>query len=316
MSEADPIICKMSSIEQWSDLPCELLSQIADRLELIEFLSFQGVCKDWRSASPKTSSEEKCRSEPWFLIYGEGSKCSLLSNKDKSYTIELPELDGATCLASYKGWLLLFSNGSMFFFCPFSKARIDVPNCPFSELSDHVAAFSSAPTSKDCIIGVVSRKSDKELELHMLLKGSNKWSNIIYRHATLNTISAALIHDGEFNFLDKFDGLVMFGISGKKSKEWKKYTLVSSTASTKGISRLGYHIREDNFASKDMRRKLGLESNVTIAICGTFFTIDEKNILIHGERIEAEEGGSEIGPHLKGVWIQPRYFEASPNQSW
>ncbi|OIV91695.1 hypothetical protein TanjilG_26548 [Lupinus angustifolius] len=312
MLEAVSNECEMTWKLQWSTLPHDLLSQIIDRLGLIEFLSFHGVCKDWRIASMRSSPEEKSR-DLWFLIYGEGSNCSLLSKQDKLYNIELPELVGATCLASYKGWLLLFCNGAMFFFSPFSRAKIDVPNCPITELSDHVAAFSCDPTSQNCIIAVISRTSDEELELHMLFKGSSQWSkcNFSCDKPNLNTIRGAMFHNGEFNFLDRFEGLVTFDAC--KNKEWNSYRLVKNDKSVKNV--LDYYIQRDYCVVKDIKRKMELEDNVSITTCGTFHLRGKHNILVPGETIEAAEG-SESTNNLKGVWIQPRYFHIEPNQSW
>ncbi|KAG4960375.1 hypothetical protein JHK87_037008 [Glycine soja] len=119
--------------------------------------------------------------DSWFLVYEEEckshSQCSsLLSHENKRYTINIPELRGATYLASYKGWLLLFCHGSLFFFSSFSRATIELPNCPFAEATtEHVQELSSAPTSQDCIVVVVNRISDSELELFRNRRGENQW---------------------------------------------------------------------------------------------------------------------------------------------
>lgn len=176
------------SQRQWSDLPSELVSDIADRLGIIELLSFRTICKAWNSASSTASAKiESTRDfEPWFLLYGMNGdddhkdpdyQCQLLVAKSgQKYTLDLPELDGTTCFASNQGWLLLFQQGgSMFFFHPFSCMKIDLPKFPVSELSDHVAAFSSPPTSQDCTVCVVSRRSGDELQLNLLHRGASKW---------------------------------------------------------------------------------------------------------------------------------------------
>ncbi|KAI5335640.1 hypothetical protein L3X38_025773 [Prunus dulcis] len=92
-------------------LPPELLSKIADGLSLIDLLSFRSVCKAWNSASATASAQNESSYEPWFLLYEEQSdQCQLLiCESGKKYTISnIPELKGATCLASNQGWLLLF----------------------------------------------------------------------------------------------------------------------------------------------------------------------------------------------------------------
>jgi hypothetical protein len=119
MSEADSAICKKKSKGEWSSIPYDLLSNIANRLELIDFTSFHHVCKDWRSATEPLVDAKFSGCDPWFLLYGEeGPRCSMLNKDDKVYTIEIPELAGSTCLASYDGWLLLFHDDSLFFFLP------------------------------------------------------------------------------------------------------------------------------------------------------------------------------------------------------
>ncbi|XVF80547.1 hypothetical protein PTKIN_Ptkin15bG0082500 [Pterospermum kingtungense] len=118
----------------WTNLPCELLPLIADRLAEIEALPDH---------------------EPSFLLYGgNNSQYKLVTDEShRKYAITIPELDGATCLASNQGWLFLFREGSMFFFCPFSRAKIDLPGkLPHSVVSDdHVAVFSPSPPSQDCV---------------------------------------------------------------------------------------------------------------------------------------------------------------------
>ena len=120
MCVEDKSIISNTTEKRWCDLPYQLLSLIADGLGLIDLLSLRAVCKDWRSASSEASAKvESMCPHPWLLMYGEGSHCSLLTHEHKLYTLNIPELVGATCLW---GWLLPFKQGSMFFFCPFSGA--------------------------------------------------------------------------------------------------------------------------------------------------------------------------------------------------
>ncbi|XP_027338150.1 F-box/kelch-repeat protein At1g57790-like [Abrus precatorius] len=304
---------------QWSNLPYDLLSRIARDLELIDFLSFRGVCRDWNIASSKTSPQDKSReSDLWFLTYGggEGSQCSLLNNGDKVYSISIPELEGATCLASYDGWLLLFCQGSMFFFCPFSRAKIELPNCPFTELTNHVAAFSSAPTSQDCTVAVISRSHERDLELFVLCRGDNEWGKHTYHSDVLETIRAAIFYEEKFHFLDGFDILLTFDAA--KTKEWNTYRIVTKPrASTVGV--LNYRVRKDYFGKKDIKRKLGLEEDVSISICGTQAPSERCGYkeIIQSESIEAtaEATAASQSRDLKGIWIRPRYH-VHPDQKW
>lgn len=161
---------------QWSNLPRDILSHVADRLGLIDFLKFRPVCKDFLSASSIGTTQTQCL--PWFLVYGQSSRCCLVSYGDnctKTYTLNLPQLEGATCLASTQGWLLVFREGSMFFYCPFSNVKIDLPNFPYAELKGnyYTAAFSAPPWSKDYVIAVITRTDENYLELNAVKYGDN-----------------------------------------------------------------------------------------------------------------------------------------------
>ncbi|XP_020238708.1 F-box/kelch-repeat protein At1g57790 [Cajanus cajan] len=301
----------------WSDLPHELLSQIASGLGLIEFLSFRGVCKDWYVASSKLSPEpedKSFRSDPWFLIYeGEGSEFSLLTDQDhKPYTISIPELVGATCLASKEGWLLVFCCGSLFFFCPFSRAKIELPDCPFNEVTEHVAAFSSAPTSEDCIVAVANRSKECELHLYTICRGQKEWAMYDYsRRSKFNIIRSALFYQGEIHFLDGGDGLVTFNSESKtKESRWKTYS-IGPTSDVPASDLLYYELRDNPFQSK-YRSKV---RDASLSTCGTIIPHDGgEHDIFPNESIEAEEPST--SRHLKGVWIQPRYIYVPPGQRW
>ncbi|XP_061342428.1 F-box protein At4g00893-like [Gastrolobium bilobum] len=294
---------------QWSNLPEDLLIRIADGLGLIDFLCFRGVCKDWHNASSK--AKHKCSgADPWFLLYddGEGSQCSLLSNQDKIYTINIPELDGATCLASNEGWLLVFRHGSMFFFCPFSRAKIELPSCPFTELSNHVAAFSSVPTSQDCIVVVISRINDHELKLYLLCRGNSIWAkhNFPCGILVLDKITCVVFGAWEFQFLDEWESLVAF--HSAKPLKGNRYLVFLP------MGELSHKIHIDRMM--DAKSKLGLEANVSISTCGKLMTDSSGQccIAIQGENVHATTESE--SRHLKGVWIQPSYLNIPPDQSW
>ncbi|KAE8692855.1 NAD(P)-binding Rossmann-fold superfamily protein, putative isoform 1 [Hibiscus syriacus] len=161
---------QMYSTRDWTDLP--LLSSIADRLGLIELLRFRAVCKAWYAASSFASADIEALPDrnPWFIEYdSDNSQCTLATEKfTKKNILDVPELKETECLASIEGWLLLFCEGSMFFFCPLSRARIDIPGT-FSHtvINKHVTFLSALPTSKGCIVGVVSQ-TGTVIELHAM----------------------------------------------------------------------------------------------------------------------------------------------------
>ncbi|KAL9321130.1 hypothetical protein ACSQ67_012969 [Phaseolus vulgaris] len=307
--------------EQRTYLSHDLLSRIASCLGLMDFLTFRCVCKDWHIASSGVSHEDKSSVfEPWFLIYGAAdSQCSLISNEYKRYTSHIREMDGSACLASYEGWLLLFrqvfGQGSLFFFSPFSKAKIDLPNCPFTVVTDHIAAFSTVPTAQDCTVVVVSSSSFYELQLFMLCRGEKVWTQ--YRFLGYNKrIKTALFYEGEeFHFLDGANGLITFNPS--RNPEWKSYYIHATTHLSSEVLVLKYTLNESLFEHhNDTGMVRYLEEKDSISTCGT--TVPHYrgrwDMVIGSESIAAKNQSETR--HLKGVWIQPKYCYVPPRQRW
>ncbi|PIA44588.1 hypothetical protein AQUCO_01700291v1 [Aquilegia coerulea] len=296
----------------WTELPGELLGKIGEDLPLIELLGFRSVCKDWRSASSTASAECEyiTNQNPWFLLY-DNAHCRLYQPSSKKvYTIHIPELDGATCIASKEGWLLLFRGSSMFFFCPFSHAKIDLPEFPHSDLSDHIAVFSSPPTSPDCVVCVINHESTA-MELHMLQRGA-EWDRYTEDY-NMNTITGAVFSDGVFYFLDSKNLVLSFTIENKERVRY--HIMNTSPPDRKPIHKLPFRsLRMKCNSSSDMKQKLGLEKSDSLLTCGTVEPGDNYNVCIHNEELKAED--KEKTCHYKGVWIHPRFFQLSQNQNW
>ncbi|XAR61273.1 hypothetical protein NMG60_11034921 [Bertholletia excelsa] len=333
----------------WSDLPPELLSPIAEKLGLIDLLGFRGTCKDWLSASSTATAQTGCSPchYPWFLLYGdEGSKCILYDlTEKKKYTVDVPELEGSTCLASALGWLLLFREGSIFFFCPFSRARIELPPFPYPTISDHVAAVSAPPSSKDSTVCVISRQGEFQLELNILRRGDKAWTTIDYDCPiqSLGVVTGATFQAGCFYFLDAKNKALTYSVNNKK---WKRYRIVDPNEErASNTDCLPFEFRRSYFKSHNMK----------IFTCGTCLPGEKYDLVINNEVVQAdtdddddddsdndddddddeddeeeeeEEEEEEYGEEdeeeedeqeeqeeelerrlLKGIWIQPRFLQ-------
>ncbi|PSS06430.1 F-box/kelch-repeat protein [Actinidia chinensis var. chinensis] len=313
---------KVEETRPWSDLPHELLSPIADRLCLIELLCFRGACKDWRTASSTSSAqiESSPNHNPWFILYGGEENSQFLfynPSTAKCHRINFPELEGSTCLASKHGWLLFFCEGSMFFFCPFTRAKIDLPKFPHVELSDHVATLSSPPTSEDCIVCVINRKDIYQMELNVLHRGAEMWTKIDHDcpWGSLETVTSAAYFEGIFYFLDAQKKLLTYAINKKK---WAKYLILDREKPSNSGNYLPFTYKVNYFMKADLKNCLALEDDVSVSTCGTTITLadgdEEYDLVIHNERVEASKVPTTR--HLKGIWIQPRFLQIAPNQSW
>ncbi|KAK8654301.1 hypothetical protein V6N13_128272 [Hibiscus sabdariffa] len=301
---------------EWGDLPSELLPSIADRLGLIELLRFRGVCKDWNSASSTASAEIEALpdSKPWFLLYGENndSQCTLVTGSGKQYSITIPEMDGATCLASSQGWLLLFREGSMFFFCPFSRAKIELPvPCQLAhrDFSEHAAVLSAPPTSKDCVVSIICRAEQREdLELYLIHRGANSWS----KHkldSFPNKIEHAAYHNGVFYYFDNTNLMVCFSLEDRSITFGK--VRYPESPKERCLPLRFSSSREKREMKKRLESVLG-EDECPVSTCGTIVPCHPADTMIPYENTgKAREPGTR-----KGVWFQPRFHQIDEKQSW
>lgn len=328
--------------KRWSNVPQELLSRVADLLDLADLVRFRAVCKDFLSAaSTRTATAEVGSELPWFLVYGE-SRCSMLScYKTHTNNFSIKELEEATVLASIEGWLLVFKQGSMFFLCPFSRARIGLPNFPHSKLTNHVAAVSCPPSSRDCIVAIINHCDNDCTELHVISRLSWCWTTnkIHCRWLWIDTIKTATYVRGNFYFLgDKEDGGLVQCIVYRpywNSVENGRLRVVDPYLTPEdrqlqeskapfGILK-GLIERESPYCPivvTEFVRSLGVKEllcfndDVSMSTCGTLFN----RMLIFSENIEATpniQGVKGVWSHrVRGVWVHPRFHQISANYSW
>ncbi|XP_024164534.1 F-box/kelch-repeat protein At3g18720-like [Rosa chinensis] len=302
---------KQKEIRDWSDLPPELLSLIAERAGLFALQSFHRVCKAWNSASSAVLPqilETELNQGPWFLLYDDKSpKCKVLTGSGKKLIMSRPELDRTTCLATYQGWLLLFQQGcgSMFFFHLFSRRRIDLPQFPDSELTDHVAAVSCSPTSQDCMVCVISRSNDAELEAKVLYLGEDQaWTKLKYSRSRVDTgtIKFAVYHTGMFCFFDHRNDRILTLSTEIRAHNWSVINLIFTPKNELRPGTILFDRGELKEKFDDMKKKLGLTKGVSISTCGTITLSEGLPKFIFNESISDHAEESKRN-HFKGVTI-------------
>ncbi|XP_019264618.1 PREDICTED: F-box protein At4g00893-like [Nicotiana attenuata] len=305
------------SARSWRDLPSELLGEIADNFGIIDLLGFRGVCTNWRSASFSATAaiESAPDTHPYFLLYNDDDEECILFNptNDKSYTLNIPELKEATCLASSHGWLLLSQKGLIFFFCPFSRTRIDLPPFQEYEISKGSAAFTSSPLSNDCVTALILRKRHEFLELHVLERGVSAWVKYEYdlSQRFFGGVKGATFADGCFQILDENDKMITFNL-GNKSFEY--YKIVKERRDP-NIERLPFNYKEKCFSMSDFKKRMKLGNDVAISICAASYAgSGDSVIFIKNEKFKAILDYD--AQDFKGIWIQPRFFQLPPNYSW
>lgn len=220
----------------------------------------------------------------------------------------------ATCLASTQGWLLLHQKGSIFFFCPFSRAKIDLPPLQDPEITPAAAVFTSPPSSIDCVAGIIYKKNDQIMELNVLERGISTWMKYEFdlklNGRGFGDAKCATSHDGCLYFLDDYKKLLTFTL---KDKSFEVYTIVDRSKDP-SVESLPFKYKEKCFGRSNLKKQMNLGDDVTISTCGASYFGSDSEILIKNENIEAMEGTE--AQHFKGIWIQPRFFQLPPNYSW
>ncbi|XP_047329684.1 F-box protein SKIP23-like [Impatiens glandulifera] len=118
----------------WSELPPEMISAIADQLKLhIDYIRFRAVCKSWR-LSTKTIPIHLPSQLPWLMLPQNGAYqtrrrgfFSISSNK--LHFLNLPEASHRrrSCGSSH-GWLVILDESpSIFLLNPLTRERINLP---------------------------------------------------------------------------------------------------------------------------------------------------------------------------------------------
>ncbi|KAF8410732.1 hypothetical protein HHK36_003269 [Tetracentron sinense] len=165
----------------WFDLPWDILTLIAGRLLLVDYMYFRSTCRtcrlvappiQWRTASVGLEMESL---SPWLMfLKKEDGNCNFIDPKhNDTYLMNISELFGATIRFSKGGWLLMSQGDhSMFFFNPFTRSKIQLPDLHRECYIFSGISFSSLPTSSDCVVFCIS-----EMIAYFICKGDEDWNH-------------------------------------------------------------------------------------------------------------------------------------------
>ncbi|KAF7831112.1 F-box/kelch-repeat protein [Senna tora] len=147
------------------DLPLETLVLIAHCLNPFDYLNFRATCRDCRLI-PRLQQRQALHmfktchysSSPMWMLHSINDMTAFKfidPIRGTSFIMNVPEsLNGCAVRYSRNGWLLM-SDGesSMFFINLFTDEIIKLPETPTRECARlYAMAFSSLPTSPDCIV--------------------------------------------------------------------------------------------------------------------------------------------------------------------
>ncbi|XP_074286949.1 F-box protein At3g56470-like [Silene latifolia] len=226
-------------------LPFELLQIIVNYLSILDYFSICVVSKCWRSlfkrclpCVPKTGEEETTL--PWFVplrrvlpppsIYRMGSEFYTTGelgdlSTERTYRLNIPELCGTRFLVSRHGWLLLFSSetSALFFFSPFSRARIDLPPIDVAKLTNPMFDFSASPTSPDCMVFAISCEGDFHYRTFTCQRGNSNWKTVAHWYVCPGCIANTVYVKGVWYCFDFTGSFIVFNPSTSELKRVKNF---------------------------------------------------------------------------------------------
>ncbi|KAJ4761102.1 F-box protein family-like [Rhynchospora pubera] len=189
--------CKIDNSRTWTDMPIELMQLLVPRLYLVDCVRLSSLCKAWNSLSNLIQDAMYCIDLKWL---GFGEDLTFLYSKD--------------------GWVLASKeDNSLFLINPLRReCVISLPKlntcCRFKPL-----AFSSAPTSPDCVVVIAEFEGEHIAEVSTWSPGEEQWSTTSFQDEIgYNVLCNPVFTRGEFYWYSNGGELLVFN---PFQKTWK-----------------------------------------------------------------------------------------------
>ncbi|KAL5718758.1 hypothetical protein ACHQM5_011627 [Ranunculus cassubicifolius] len=222
----------------WEDLPVELLQLILQSLFSSDCIRFRLTCKAWLSIRPLVRPlphlEARLDSQhaPWLISFSNNTKGGCHFSHpiyNDAYTLNLPQLAHTTVRYAKFGWLLVSGEGeSIFFYNPTTTETIKLPEVAYYGFAN--IAFSSPPTSPDCVVFGHIVTADGWIHMMAYRKEEDDWSTycLAVPYTFIASNSNPVFRDGVFYSLSQDGKLGVFNPKeSKKEDRWKVYTDLS-----------------------------------------------------------------------------------------
>ncbi|XP_077230568.1 F-box/kelch-repeat protein At1g57790-like [Tasmannia lanceolata] len=162
------------------DLPVDLLELIVLRLFRVDLLRLSPLCRIWREIALPVRPIDNT---PLLMsICARRKLCSFFDPIRKIFhnIHDFPNLKASTVHYSKDGWLLMSQSkkeySTYFFFNPFTKSRIQLPDM-FEDKGFHGVAFSSSLTSSDCKIVALEGSGSTTVTIRTCCRGDESWTS-------------------------------------------------------------------------------------------------------------------------------------------
>ncbi|KAF9592224.1 hypothetical protein IFM89_012800 [Coptis chinensis] len=185
---------------RWINLPMDILRSIAMCLHSsADFVNFGRVCKSFASSIPQSPLTTQY---PQLMFSNRTSLCSFCDPMHNvTYCFDMPDLLGARIRFSKDGWCLMSKGDySMFFFNPFTKVTVTLPDLPPKHWANDGFSFTQVPTSPDCIVFGIAGFHKFYVQILYLHLGEDAWTQE-YRENEVEFFPSnnnLVFHDGAF----------------------------------------------------------------------------------------------------------------------
>ncbi|KAK2994921.1 hypothetical protein RJ640_004475 [Escallonia rubra] len=207
-------------VRDWAVLPTDILNLIISRLYFpAEISRFHGVCTAWKSVPAPLVRSQWLMSKPPIgtrLNFFHPLYC-------KPYSMEIPELEFAKVRFSKDGWLLMSDGDINFFYNPFTRAKVELPNLPqgynglFKNNRFKMMTFTAPPTSSDCAVFGVNSLFDEVICISTIVRGEGSWKICRFQNnvpmfpspcspVICNGLLYCLGRDGKLGVFDREEG--------------------------------------------------------------------------------------------------------------
>lgn len=166
----------------------DMVRSISKYLHTVDYIQLRAVSKKHRSILSLRRSYSTWTTpdlSPWmvFPIYNRSvyNFVNSMHNND-NYLMKIPEsLKGSRIRFSKGGWLLISKGKTLFFYNPFTRSSIELPELPDEHCYDFSGiSFSSAPTSSDCVVFGVSKQIGDNVFTFYIKRGDEHWTNVSF----------------------------------------------------------------------------------------------------------------------------------------
>ena len=243
----------------WCDLPQDIVQVIVEKLYVVDRIRFRAVCKNWFLASIHDDIQP-VNKLPWIMNFRftEIDRVCMLFEPfcrqpyiiedkiniidDKMETINYH----ATACASRSGWVLfngdndiLLRTRSYHLYNVLTRKVIKLPDLTSQTYPTDFAAFSSVPTSTDCVFFTPLHFRDHKIRICTYSIGDESWKTHAFScpGGWIYSADSVVYMDGSFYCFSRQGLLSSFNVD---TGEWKPLTSINSPKPIWWMSIPGY----------------------------------------------------------------------------